>query len=313
MAYKEIAVLITRELDDYGNIANLTEKQKRAYEPISKKTIEIHPICDDIFAGYYKDGYLTTWFSKEEREKEREEQEKEELKKIKSCDHEYKTIVIVLESPHTKEYADTEFINPALGDTGKNLHNYFKNVFNSDAIAIDKQYNYRIILMNSIQFQCSLGLPTKYFRDHVWLNLWINEGFKEDFVERLKDCQPDIIFNFCTRGDHSGEYKLYPKDLDGCKTVINPKYIKYCSGNTDYANKTTIRELVSCAIQEFISTEISNNDNLKNIRFYAGPHPFSWKMIKKGKNSIEKNGKITIKNILTEEETTITLREKDDN
>lgn len=236
---------------------------------------EIEPkleICPNIIAGENGE----TWFSKEKRK-----EHKDELR-IKKKKYLGKTIVIVLESPHTKEYADKNFINPALGKTGKNLHTYFKQILDK-IIKCDSSNdfsNYRIILMNSIRFQCSLGLPTEFFRDHIWLSLWINKGFKEDFIERLKSYHPDIIFNFCIQGDHSGEYELCPQKLKGCKTVINEKYIQYlglknppnCLNNIKY----------STTIQALVSYEISKDTLLKDKILYVGPHPSSWKKAKHG-------------------------------
>jgi len=138
------------------NTVHLTEEQKRTYKEIAQEIISrIKPkleICPDITAGYYKNGELKTWFNREKRERKH--------KLIIEPDYPEKTIVIVLESPHTKEYADENFINPALGKTGENLQNYFEKVLKK----VVKKSTYRIILMNSIQFQCSCGISSMFIK-----------------------------------------------------------------------------------------------------------------------------------------------------
>lgn len=119
----------------------------------------------------------------------------------------YKTIVIILESPHDNEYSDPSFINPALGPTGNKLDSLIISLINEvqkiDNILSDG--NYRIILMESIQYQCSLGLdltkePNKVIRDKVFETIWnSNPSIKNDFVERLTSYMPDVIFNLSTK------------------------------------------------------------------------------------------------------------------
>lgn len=119
----------------------------------------------------------------------------------------YKTIVIILESPHDKEYSDPGFINPALGATGRNLNSsiisLITNVQKNDNILSAGKY--RIILMESIQYQCSLGLDlreeqNKVIRDKVFEKIWnSNSSIKNDFVARLESYTPDVIFNLSTK------------------------------------------------------------------------------------------------------------------
>lgn len=159
------------------------------------------------------------------------------------------------------EYS-SELISPALGLTGNNLQDYFSDVLKEIEIPND---DYRIILMNSIQYQCSLGERPDFYRDNMWLKLWFNENLKEDFMWRLSSYHPDIVINMCTLGDHKSQ-----KDLpDGCKTAINKKYIEHCIYplKSPYSKKTTLRRIVS-------DTVISTN---KDIILYECNNPSSWK------------------------------------
>lgn len=56
-----------------------------------------------------------------------------------------------------------------------------------------------LILVNAIQYQCSLGVPTRRYRDKVFRSLWENGG-ADDFERRLQQLyRPgDMLFNCCT-------------------------------------------------------------------------------------------------------------------
>ena len=66
-------------------------------------------------------------------------------------------IILVLESPHDKEYVlrDEKWIakGPACGCTGCQIREKFREIF-KDKMSID---DYELILVNAIQYQCSLG------------------------------------------------------------------------------------------------------------------------------------------------------------
>lgn len=212
--------------------------------------------CVDIITGYYQKGscYNQFWFDAKTR-----------LSHLNNIEitrtSEYKTIVIILESPHIAEYNVTPPL-PAMGTTGDNLQKVFPTLL---AGIIDNNDKYRIILMNSIQYQCSMGQCTKKYRDHLWLNLWFNENLKDDFTGRLKKYKPDLIFNFCTTGNHQLESLL----LSRTKTVINKRYIDFCIAplKSPYSLKTTLLEIVSDSIFSSISATV-----------FTGNHPSSWKI-----------------------------------
>lgn len=105
-------------------------------------------------------------------------------------------VILVLESPHIEEFPHNDKPRPANGKTGRRIRDQLKNVLQN------KRYSsYGLILMNSIQYQCSLGFPTKYFRDEVFFSCWASFG-KRKFAARLKQIyRPgDIVLNCCTKG-----------------------------------------------------------------------------------------------------------------
>lgn len=160
--------------------------------------------CPDILAGYNGKFY----FSKKEREKV-------SISDLSTDSYkECTTIVIVLESPHTYEYSSENKFGPtpAIGKTGTNLQDYF----NQDKIfekieRTDEYQNYRVVLMNVIQYQCSLGVSTKIFRDDIFDGLLEDDDIVSDFVNRLSSYNPKVIFNGCTEGKNKKRKKKISK------------------------------------------------------------------------------------------------------
>lgn len=188
--------------------------------------------CPDIYAGEGEiiNGNVnvnTTWFDYASRLANSDSL---------SCNRNqhYKTIVIILESPHADEYNNSCFINPALGKTGKNLQKYFGKLIKK--LAKFEPYlnsgQYRIILMESIQYQCSLGIQPLNIeiRDLVFSEIWNLKKTKDDFRERLSSYHPDIILNLCTKGKTKKELrKLVQESIDSlCK---NKKVKLYRGGH----------------------------------------------------------------------------------
>ena len=106
-----------------------------------------------------------------------------------------KTIVIVLESPHTDEFLNDKkgwkAIGPACGTTGENLYKWLPEVLMNyvpckvDPATATATYNesgtigsgeYKVKLINAIRYQCSLGCDTVYYRDAVFTKMWKHEA-----------------------------------------------------------------------------------------------------------------------------------------
>lgn len=210
--------------------------------------------CEDVTVGLIKNSLENFWFDKTLRRKNN---------LVIHNNTDIKTVVIILESPHTAEY-DGEFVSPALGTTGKNLQKHFSDIFRS----IYNKDDYRIILMNSIQYQCSLGVNTHKYRDNMWLKLWFKENLRKNFIKRLISYEPDIIFNFCTYGNHS----LEPSLPNGCKSSLNQKYIEHSIAPLKFNGETpsSLRKLVTNAIFE----------SGVHAKIYEGTHPSSWRIPK---------------------------------
>ena len=182
---------------------------------VKKIDDRINKKCQDITVGIIENGKVKNWINKEDR-KNNETNIGQNSKKL----------VIILESPHVKEYWDQgkkDDPTPAIGKTGKNLSKKLQDLIDS-VIEYERPNSnlssnkFDIILMNSIQYQCSLGIDTKYLRDKVFRKLWDDSATKigkdknrktlntkEDFINRLTEYEPDYIFNLCTKGNETKE------------------------------------------------------------------------------------------------------------
>ena len=81
-------------------------------------------------------------------------------------------------------FDDKILANPALGKTGNNLQKYFthnnlNNLIEKSIHDLHKYKKYKVILMNSIQYQCSLGCNPK--------NIEIIIGFSTGFLKEKKN------------------------------------------------------------------------------------------------------------------------------
>ena len=119
-------------------------------------------------------------------------------------------IVIILESPHKDEFDPITLmaLGPAMGNTGRNLVKHFDSLIQNSSI-----YNYLtgaphdIVLVNAIQYQCSLGnnlsgkgsYQNKKQRDKNWLACF-NAVNSNDLLNRIDAIKPFAIINLCTFG-----------------------------------------------------------------------------------------------------------------
>lgn len=108
---------------------------------------------------------------------------------------EEKALIVILESPHKEEFINNPC--PANGKTGKLLVEHLLQVK-----GLSSYKDHFLIVINAIQYQCSLGYPTRNFRDIIFNWAW-NNGGREDFEERLKNVlkPKDTVVNCCTKGN----------------------------------------------------------------------------------------------------------------
>ncbi len=140
--------------------------------------------------------------------------------------NELPAIVLVLESPHDKEYNNKTFEPkaPAQQDTGDIIFEKLEKVINTHnkkLLKLDKE-EYRVIIINPIPYQTSLfhihqqPLQGVYatLRNNVWKALWKNDNtYKVDLKKIIHEVNPEIVINACT-ATLSKFVKLELSDLD---------------------------------------------------------------------------------------------------
>ena len=114
-------------------------------------------------------------------------------------------IVIILESPHKDEFdtITSMALGPAMGKTGDNLKAHFDfAIQNSSIYQFLLGASHDIVLVNAIQYQCSLGnslgkkKPTNISLRNTNFKLCFNTN---DLQKRLNALKPFATINLCTK------------------------------------------------------------------------------------------------------------------
>ncbi len=110
-------------------------------------------------------------------------------------------IVMLLESPHSREFPKKKSVGPARGTTGSFIRKHLAQAF--ERLLLFNGVYRPLILMNVIQHQCSLGQRPKLHRDAVFSLMWDQPAVRTDFIRRLRDYARDegaLVINACTSG-----------------------------------------------------------------------------------------------------------------
>ena len=177
-------------------------------------------------------------------------------------------IVLVLESPHIEEYRETHEPGPAYGKTGRNIKAFLPHIL-AEAIRTKKMFEgeptgrYKLILMNAIQYSCSLGVATEKYRDAMFLLSWKRDDVRNSFCNRLRRIYGNdgkcIVINCCTMGNHC-------KQLENNNGTFSSKY---------FQNLALIDpNLPSYELRVLVEQEIKNCLNLPRI--CRCDHPCRW-------------------------------------
>jgi len=104
-------------------------------------------------------------------------------------------LIMILESPHVDEFVDEP--GPAKGFTGEMIRKYLP-----DALGRPAFEGMGLLLLNAVQYQCSLGSNTIVYRDRIFRAAW-TQGGKDDFLARFQSVimPEDLIMNCCTKGN----------------------------------------------------------------------------------------------------------------
>ena len=190
-----------------------TFKNKKLFLKAIKQHIPIVP-CLDYYFGIV-DVVNKIWAKSPKVHTDYIEREKihQELKNI-----DLPIIIILLESPHKDEFNEKPYM-PAKGDTGKKILQYFPA--KCPALPCPK---YRVLLVNAIQYQCSLGVPTKNNRTDIFLYMWSKKNIKRNLEKRLKKYSSNIIINCCTKSGVENLRCLVQKEISKYKYEKQVKF-----------------------------------------------------------------------------------------
>lgn len=107
-------------------------------------------------------------------------------------------LLLILESPHKDEFKGVP--SPAKGSTGRLIARHLHNV-----VGLENAADMPLILINAVQYQCSLKKTPTLHRDAVFEKCWEDFG-RDDFIQRLGAIyRPrDILVCCCTKGHFKG-------------------------------------------------------------------------------------------------------------
>lgn len=202
----------------------------------------------------------------------------EERSDIPTVPCEKAAIIIVLESPHIAEFdpITKKSLGPGKGKTGENIKTYLWEILRRNQVGLTlSREKYDIVLLNAIQYQCSLGEDTKLYRDAMFLYYWEQPDFRKDFSERLDRVRgiysESIVVNCCTRGEHSSlltnHFGCLGNNSNEDKIYFDELGINVPLINTYEASNYSLKHCVSRVIHDTLS---------KTEEFYLLSHPSSW-------------------------------------
>lgn len=267
---------IMREIRIYECIEDfLKEKLK---ENIPKSFIKA---CPDQIVGSLKFNFKTNEFEFRKKLKTLKNVDGAKRQKIsKGIRTRNSALVMVLESPHIDEYDNHAHTprGPAYGKTGDNINKYLCDILDDavkrEILVLKKSTVYDIIIMNAIQYQCSLGVDTLLYRDACFLKLWEREEVIESFKNRLRlaldlyNFKNVILINCCTKGKHLDL-------LTNHKEYITDKYLDELNYTGYRGNKPSLKS--------FVSREIEKVTDGLGVKLYYCSHPAAW-IYKKNQN-----------------------------
>ena len=139
-------------------------------------------------------------------------------------------LIIVLESPHVDEFKDEP--GPAKGFTGEMIRKYLPAALGRPTVE-----GMGLVLLNAVQYQCSLGSNTVVYRDRIFRAAW-SQGGRKNFLARFQSVatHEDLVMNCCTKGN-------------------------------DFEIHTPLRSLVECAVRQ----------KVPQVQTIRRMHPASWR------------------------------------
>lgn len=123
-------------------------------------------------------------------------------------------VVLVLESPHIDEFVDQP--GPAKGPSGRHIVRFIRQVR-----GLEQTGKRSLLLVNAIQYPCSLGARPQVDRDKVFSALWA-QGGRDNFMGRMRDAfrAGDMVVCACTKGMTAGPSELRHRVHDAIRQAL---------------------------------------------------------------------------------------------
>ncbi len=188
-------------------------------------------------------------------------------------------IAIILESPHKEEFVIQRLFNQqgevvtARPLNNSNTRNHLLTIMNQPFSnylkdSLNKEISYAVILVNSVQYQTSLGLNDKAIRDQVWLWHWIKNG-EQNFIDRIKQYKPTLFINMCTKG------KSTQLDAVNWSYVTKTDLLNY---DLDFNTKTGFgvrgyKNQQQFTLQDVVEFSLETNQLINNQNYKTYNHP----------------------------------------
>lgn len=198
------------------------------------------------------------------------------ISEISENDESLPIVVLILESPHRKEYnqCTKTAIRPANGSTGiaidENIASLLLEAYGSRTPHRVCPPKVLLYLVEAISYQCSNNSkPIDHEkRDILFRRAWGKFG-KKDFERRMRHLNPFAVINACTCSNQNSAIKSY---INRCKRVANNQSVRN-------RNELKYMNALNVLVQESLdSIWISN----QNVDLLYSAHPSSPNFKSKG-------------------------------
>ena len=203
-------------------------------------------------------------------------------------------IAFIIESPHIHEFKIDIEIYPSGRYNARPLNNpstkkYLKKIVEGPLKEffcknMEENQVYLFLIVNSIQYQCSLGEKTSNYRDLLFIENWM-DNCRKDFIKRIKEYNPDLFINSCTKG--SINRKFLSENFGLVLSEIPYKNVKLAGKETN--GILTLQDIVESTL------EIKKVINEENYVKYNHPSYFVYQESRNGGNIYYPEAKTILK------------------
>ena len=99
------------------------------------------------------------------------------------------------------------------------------------------------LIVNSVQYQCSLGQKTDNYRDLLFTANWM-ENCRKDFINRIKHYKADLYINSCTKGSINKKFLQENFNLENVETS------EYSLACKETKGIITLQDIVETALEQ---------------------------------------------------------------